>query len=192
MGMCIVQCAMCNVHCAMCMYRYRKRPLPRATILYTVYSTTHVTEIYAKVLCELPLLAPCVMTIYTMIDGHVYLCLKFKYGRIAKPEHVVFDRTLPLSEGGQMLRGIPLVVCLRGLTRSFSVVQPADHQAFPPTHPRRRVWRTAGEAARPTLLSIFSTLPGQPCINPIYPQSQVLPAALSSLLLYSLLVSLGG
>jgi hypothetical protein len=111
---------------------------------------------------------------------NVYLCLKFKYGKIAKPERVVFDQTLPLSEGGQMLRGIPLVVCLRGLARSFSVVQPADHQAFPPTHPRKRVGRPVG-GARLTLLSIFSTLPGQPCINPIYPQSQVLPILLCRL-----------
>ncbi len=36
-----------------------------------------------------------------------------------QPKRVVFDQSLPLSVGGQMLRGILLVVCLRGLTRAF-------------------------------------------------------------------------
>jgi hypothetical protein len=60
----------------------------------------------------------------------------------------------------QSLHGMPLTVCLRGLTGTFSIVQPADNQAFPPTHPRMGARRAAGEAARPALLSIFPPFPG--------------------------------
>ncbi len=73
------------------------------------------------------------------------------------PERVVFDHRPPLNGRVQSLRGMPLVSLF---TATLSFVQPANNQAFPPTHPRRGAGRTEGEAARPVLLSIFPPLPG--------------------------------
>ncbi len=53
---------------------------------------------------------------------HCVFRLKGKCGRIAQPKRVVFDRSLLCLRRYNIQRGIPLVVCLRRLTRSFSVV----------------------------------------------------------------------
>ena len=106
------------------------------------------------------------------LRAFVYLSRGVKYGRIAKNRaRRLWSCTPFCTSKCKVYAACRLSVCLRGLTATFSCVQPADNQAFPPTHPRRGARRAAGEAARLALLSIFPPFPGNLSIKPIYPHS---------------------
>ncbi len=106
------------------------------------------------------------------------------------PGRVVFDNRPPLHV--RSLRGMPLVSLF---TRAHSDTLFCAVGGYPsfPTHPPQEGGRASSRRSCPSGPLIYlSTLPGPSSINPIYPHSQLLTPAPSSLLLCKVSGLLGG
>ncbi len=120
-----------------------------------------------------------------------YLGWRVKYGRIAQPKRVVFDRSLFCQRGYNIWRCIPLVFFYAAHKIILCCVA-GDHQAFPPTHPRRG-GREGSHRKLPVQPSYLSFHPSRATVyKSDLPSIRILSYGSVALLLCSLLVALCG